>query len=233
MRRRARAFQLGSIVVMACVLMACDHPAAPGESSVSAPMEVASSVQLDGASAKPVSAKSVSVNLERRARIERLFSGFEYTPTGEELREVEPDEEALRATLIEIYQDDAVRKDARQRALASLQHVPGEATRAFYEGRLGSQATSDAERRIVIKAYKYAVGADAEPVLIAQLNQDDAFSRLEAIKALGALKTPSAIAALEAHTQVESVKHVRKRLGAILGRDIGESNTTLPNQGVK
>ncbi len=219
---RRRVVQIGSSVAAMCVLMACDRSAAPQESSVSEPAEVESSSQLDGSNAKPVTRAEVSVDPERRAQIERMLGGFEHTPTSEELYAVESDADVLRATLRSLYEDPAVKKGARQRALVSMQYTPGEATNSFYEELFASADTSNAERRILVIAYANAAGADAEPVLITQLGHDDAATRVQVISALAALGTPSAIQALEARARVESVKHVRKKLGAALGRDIGE-----------
>lgn len=220
------------VCVSVCLLgaVACDRAGAPEEASVSEP-EPAAAKPLDGSSAQPASQGQVDPG--KRAQIEGLLGGVEHVPTAQDLYAVEPDVDALRATLLDIYQDSGVKKGTRQRALVLMQHAPGPVTNAFYEGKLTDPATPSTERRILVKAYAGAAGPDAEAVLIEQLAHDDTPTRVMVIQELAKLGSPGAIAALEARAKIEQTAHVRKKLGTALGRDIGASPATTPQQEVK
>lgn len=172
-----------------------------------------------------------AIDPARRAELERLLGGFEHNPSSEDLHAVEGDDDRLRALLIDLHEDQSVRRGVRQRALATLQYAPGEATNAYYEAKLRDTATRNPDRRLLIKAYANAAGPAAEATLIEQLSHSDATTRAFSAEALGKLATAQAISALEARARVEQVELVRQRIGAALGRDPGTAPAPQPAQG--
>lgn len=213
---RSRKLRQALCICVCLVASGCDRgtsaevelsqPQAPARSPRSGEGAVRASAPLDPAT---------------RARLESALGGFEHQPSAEDLYAIEGDGATLRALLIDLHEDTTVRRGVRQRALSALQHAPGEATNAYYEALLERETTRAADRRIAIRAYANAAGAEAEASLIEQLSQEDASARSLAAQALGELNLPGAIAALEERARVEQVAMVRARIGEALGRDIG------------
>ena len=169
------------------------------------------------------------VDEEKKARLVGMLGGYEHVPSKEQLYAVEQDVDALRALLRAIYEDEAVKKGARQRALALMHHSPGEATTSYYEMLLDEERTAPSERRVLVRAYAALRGAEAVEVLSEQLQHEDGQTRAVSAVELGQLATPEAIAALEARAEVEREPHVRRRIGQALGREISDGPAADPS----
>lgn len=218
------------LAALCCLLFvfACDRGAQPRQEQNVTQASSNPAAPLDGTSATP--AKAGQVDPSNREKILSMLTGFEHVPSAEELYAVEPDRDNLRATLLDIYRDKSAKKGARQRALTLMRHAPGDATLRAYEEILTSSSTPDADRRAAIKAYGACAGEKGEVTLTELLGHSDAHTRAAAAVELGELGTPGAKGALEARAKVESVAHVRVRIGKALGRDIGPAPTSGSDQ---
>lgn len=213
---------LPSVICGALVLSGCDRNYTTGEVEVSQQPEQTTGQPVDAARAERVET-TTTVDPAKRARLERLLGGFEHLPTSEELHAVEEQDDALRALLMDIYQDTSVKRGARQRALSAMQYAPGEETNTFYRAKLRDPSTENAERRILIKAYANAAGDAAEETLIEQLAHRDVTVRGFVVEELGKINSPTSLEALEQRARVETALVVREKIGTVLGRDIGEA----------
>ena len=226
-----RKLSLGAMLVGALVLFACDRGAQPREEkpvaeAAATPNGSGSSATIDGSSATP--AKRGVVDPAKREKILSQLAGFEHVPKPEALYAVEPDGDNLRAILLDIYNDKSERKGARQRALALIRHVPGDATLAAYEEILRSSSTPDADRRAATKAYGACAGEKGVATLTELLQHSDSHTRAAAAIELGEVGSADAKGALEARAKIETAPNVRVRIGQALGRDIGPAPTSAP-----
>jgi HEAT repeat protein len=73
-------------------------------------------------------------------------------------------------------------------------------------------------RREAVNAYANAFGESSVGRLSQRLEHDDALTRIVAIKALGAMRSPMARAAIEVRMRVELAEEVRQAGSAALSR---------------
>ncbi len=204
---------------------ACDRGASRADdeptSEATAPDEPAVSPDAPTTDTRP--APTQDVDQDKRAQLISIFGGIEQEPPKEALFRIEEDEAKLRALLISIYEDPEVATIRRQRALGLMRYLPSPATKTTYEEVLADEDTTDADRRVALRAYAAAFGVEAQPVLIELLEHPDAYTRAFAAVELGELETPEATEALEARAGVEPEEHVRWRIAKALGKDVSDA----------
>lgn len=85
----------------------------------------------------PLTASAQSLDADpARGELEMLLSGFEYSPTQEELESLGLD---LQTALIEVAEDAALPQVARGRAINMLQYYPSDTTRTYIERALANE----------------------------------------------------------------------------------------------
>jgi hypothetical protein len=153
-----------------------------------------------------------------QASISSLFNGYEDTPTKEDLLRL-GDASSVREALIGIAQDPSQPTIRGLRAVSMLAFFPADSTAKALEGAM---AGSDLMRREAVKAYGYAFGEGAAQKLEEMMAHPDPFTRVNCIQALGRIRSPRALAAIDARAKIEPEEHVRKAAGRALSERAAE-----------
>lgn len=227
-KRRARWTLVAGL---ALGLAACGEPKGkapvpglvPSESKAvlapAAPPTSPGPVVADKTAPAPLPGAPLDAN-QLRTRLITAFSGFEHVPDRAELLALAPAEQ-LTPALWALWQDATVRQIIRTNALVSLRFFPSPQVQAWFEQLLADPATAPTVRRPLAKAYGYAFGAAAIPVLGQQLDHPEPHTRDSAARALGTVSDPRARALLEKRLTVETEPFVRQTLQKLLANPAG------------
>lgn len=150
-------------------------------------------------------------------RLAKVFSGYEYVPTRDDLLAVAPEPELVPA-LWALYHAPDQRLAVRTQALVSLRFFPSEQVRGWFEAVLRDPATVDAVRRPAAKAYGFAFGERAIAVLGELLGHADLHTRDSAARALGTIGTEAARQLLSERAKIEPDASVKATLAAELAK---------------
>ncbi|MBI5609716.1 MAG: HEAT repeat domain-containing protein, partial [Deltaproteobacteria bacterium] len=150
-------------------------------------------------------------------RLAKVFGGYEYVPTREDLLAVAPEAELVPA-LWALYHAPEQRLAVRTQALVSLRFFPSEQVLGWFETVLRDPATVAAVRRPAAKAYGFAFGERAVSLLGELLGHEDLHTRDSAARALGAIASPAARQKLSERDKVESEPSVKATLAAELAK---------------
>jgi HEAT repeat protein len=153
------------------------------------------------------------------AIVEGLLMGYEPGDPGEALRRLGA---PAADVLLRLAQDAKTPPLRRLRAIEALQHVPTPAGREYLSRLIAERRTATAS----LAVYELAAaarglagfGAPAAPELTPLLASDSADVREGAAYALGKIRTPEALSALQARLRVETESGVREALGRALRR---------------
>lgn len=142
-------------------------------------------------------------------QVRELLSGYEYVPSGEDLRALGPD--TLRV-LIELYAAPDAPPWVRLRAIAAVGHYPEPATRTFLLAVARAEGQSDLLVREAVLALGRAFGEHAIADVRPFLSHREPVVREAAGMALGRIATPRAVDLLRARIVAERDPGVRRAL---------------------
>lgn len=220
------AVRLWSTALVCGVTIACGEPrvATPPPDRTQAPVAGSGATtvppspsQVVAATTAPAPAASPANATELQLQLRKIFSGYEYVPTREDLLRLAA-EPALVPALWTLYGDAHAPLAARTQSLVSLRFFPSDQTRAWLEQVLADATTPNTVRRPAAKAYGHAFGAAAVPVLTQLLAHPDLHTRDSAARALGAIAVPASKVALEARLSIEPEPSVKATLVAQLAK---------------
>lgn len=203
--------------------------AARGTAVQQAPTGAVSTAAPPTAAAPPNAAAPLAAGLpagaapagrELDAKLRTAFGGFEHVPDREELLSLAPEAE-LGPALWSLWQDPAARLSVRTNALVSLRFFPSPQVQARFEQLLQDPATSAVVRRPLAKAYGYAFGAAALPLLSQLLDHAELHTRDSAARALAAINDAKVRPLLEKRLAAETEPSVRQTLQRLLAAPAG------------
>lgn len=221
---------LKAIGAVVWLVAACGEPRGRDTQVSAAPAAVAGREAGTGQANSPAAAGvSASVtpapspapaSLGLDAKLRAAFGGFEHVPDRAELLALAPEPE-LGPALWALWQDPTSRLAVRTNALVSLRFFPTPELQARFEQLLQDPATSAVVGRPLAKAYSYAFGAAALPLLSQLLDHVDLHTRDSAARAITATGDAKARPLLEKRLSIETEASVRQTLQRLLAVPAG------------
>jgi HEAT repeat protein len=144
-----------------------------------------------------------------RPQVRQLLSGYEQGPSAEQWRALGP---GTLAVLVALYDDPAEPPYVRLRAVGAAAHYPGPAARTFLLAVARAPDQGDLFVREAVLALGRAFGAEALADVRPFLDSRHPVVREAAGRALGAMATPEAAAALRSRITRERDRVVRGTL---------------------
>lgn len=193
-----------------------EHVQTPTNQTQSTPPQQANNPQPAGNNGQPTGAPQASQD-EVRQKVMVLLSGIEHIPSKEEFNRAGSEDQVV-AALDSIARDNSAKLRHRANAAAGLGHFPRPDTRKTLEALITEEGLDEVLRRPSVKAYGFAFGADAVPLLSKVLEHKDRNTREAALRTLADVKTPSARQAIEARSKVETDDALKKLAQETLAR---------------
>jgi HEAT repeat protein len=153
---------------------------------------------------------ALSQSAPSRQAVLDMLSGYEHIPSTQELQALGPE---VPSVLMQIVQDNGVKKYRRLRALSLLQHYPDnpEVT-TFLTSLLSKKDLPSGFRRATLLSLGHAAKGKAIPTLTPYLSSTDTHVREAAAQALMATGDPTVGAILKAAAEQESEPFLKKHL---------------------
>lgn len=201
-------------LVAATSLAACVDPQVrPAPEVVQTPTK-----QTQSTPPQPAGNTAPSASLEEvRDKVMVLLSGIEHIPTKEEFQRAGTEDQVV-GVLDGIARDNGSKLRFRANAAAALGNFPRPDTRKTLEALITEEGLNEVIRRPSVKAYGFAFGAEAVPLLSKVLEFKDRNTREAALRALADVKTPAARQAIEVHSKIETDDALRKLAQETLAR---------------
>jgi hypothetical protein len=157
--------------------------------------------------ASPQAPQASAADVKQKVMV--LLGGIEHIPSREEFLRAGTDDQVV-AVLDEIARDGAAKLRHRANAAAAMSHYPRPDTRKALEALINQDPLDEVLRRPSIKAYAFAFGADATPLVSKMLEHKDRNTREVALRSLADIKTPAARQAIETRLKVETDDALKK-----------------------
>jgi HEAT repeat protein len=157
--------------------------------------------------ASPQAPQASAADVKQKVMV--LLGGIEHIPSREEFLRAGTDDQVV-AVLGEVARDGAAKLRHRANAAAAMSHYPRPDTRKALEALINEEPLDEVLRRPSIKAYAFAFGADAIPLVSKMLEHKDRNTREAALRSLADIKTPAARQAIETRLKVETDDALKK-----------------------
>jgi HEAT repeat protein len=168
--------------------------------------------------AAPSLAQDPSAEVERAAKVAVLLDSIHDVPSAQEWTTLGP---GAAAVLRAIAADSSQLATRRGRAATALRHFPDADTRSLHERLVADTSAPSVVRRKAALALALSAGELAVPALQPLLQSDDKRLREGVVKALGRIRSPAAVSALQASLDSEPKPYLKEEIRKAIARSGG------------